>query len=293
MKKIDYITGEIKEVNIEEIGSASVGANAPKIVLVDGVKGYYKKSRNNRTFDSFEYLISVLGKMLNIKVADTYIFEDGSIFSKSVIEEDEELIMYMDLLKYVSVSEEEICEVKTFNNRLEKIKLNGSSDGYIINDFNDIDYAINIFIRMIKKLNLNNKEEIIKDYIRMCFLDCLTGNKDRTGGNFGLVKTPNDFEFASLFDNSTISYPNVPDNLISVNMYYFDRKQLMSYLIKNYSNYIEDILQLDFNNVINDMDVLSSHVLDKDAKNWFDNSITNNILKDLSEGSFSIEERKK
>ena len=43
MKKIDYITGEIKEVKIEEIGSASVGANAPKIVLVDGVKGYYKK----------------------------------------------------------------------------------------------------------------------------------------------------------------------------------------------------------------------------------------------------------
>ena len=59
MKKMDYITGEIKEVNIEEIGSASVGTNAPKIVLVDGVKGYYKKSINNRTFDSFEYLISV------------------------------------------------------------------------------------------------------------------------------------------------------------------------------------------------------------------------------------------
>ncbi len=287
MKKIDYITGETKEVKIEEIGSASTGANAPKIVLVDGVKGYYKKSRNNRTFDSFEYLISILGKMLNIKVTDTYIFEDGSIFSKSVIEENEELIMYMDLLKYVSVSEEEIYEVKTFNNKLEKIKLNGSSTGYIINDFNDIDYAINIFIRIIKKLNLNNEEEVIKDYIRMCFLDCLTGNKDRTGGNFGLKKTPKGFEFAALFDNSTISYPNVPDNLVGINMYYFDRKILMQYIIKNYPHYVEDIMSIDFNKVRNDMNKLSGNILDNQEKNWFDNSVTDNILKALADGVFS------
>ena len=127
----------------------------------------------------------------------------------------------------------------------------------------------------------------------MCFLDCLTGNKDRTGGNFGLKKTPKGFEFAALFDNSTISYPNVPDNLVGINMYYFDRKILMQYIIKNYQHYVEDIMSIDFNKVRKDMNNLSGNILDNQGKKWFDNSITNNILKDLSEGSFSIEERKK
>ena len=53
---------------------------------------------------------------------------------------------------------------------------------YYVNSKYEIDYAINVFVRIIKKLNLSNEDEIIRDYIRMCFLDCLTGNKDRVGG---------------------------------------------------------------------------------------------------------------
>ena len=67
MKILDYINDKEIEVQIEEIGKAGAGYNAPTIVNLNGIKGYKKKSINCATFDSFEYLISELGKMLNIE----------------------------------------------------------------------------------------------------------------------------------------------------------------------------------------------------------------------------------
>lgn len=43
----------------------------------------------------------------------------------------------------------------------------------------EIGYVVNQYIDVIDRLEVDNRDEIVRDYIRMCFLDVLTGNKDR------------------------------------------------------------------------------------------------------------------
>ena len=43
----------------------------------------------------------------------------------------------------------------------------------------EIGYVVNQYIGVIDRLEVDNRDEIVRDYIRMCFLDVLTGNKDR------------------------------------------------------------------------------------------------------------------
>ena len=76
MKLMDYYNETSQEVTVEEIGKAGTGYNSPTLVKVNGVLGYKKKSVNCGAFDAFEYLISILGKELKIKMADTYLFDD-------------------------------------------------------------------------------------------------------------------------------------------------------------------------------------------------------------------------
>ena len=277
MKIIDFLNNKIIDVQIEELGKAGTGYNSPSIVKVNGIKGFKKRSINCETFDSFEYLISILGKLLNIKVADTYLFDDGSIFSKSVTSDDEELISIEDISKKIRITDEEIIEKQEFDSSLDNIVSNNQTH-HLVKTGEEMEFAINIFIRMIDKLNIENKNDVIKDYIRMCFLDCLTGNKDRVSGNFGLIKSKDSLSFAPLFDSSTIAMPNVDDNLVQLNNYYFDRNALLDYIINTYPNYVEDILNADIESIRMILDNISDKILNDEDKKWFDRMVTNNIL---------------
>ena len=280
MKIIDYINNQTIDVQIEELGKSGTGYNSPTIVKVNGIIGYKKRSINCKTFDSFEYLISILGKLLNIKVAETYCFDDGSIFSKSVTNEGEEFITIEDISKIISITDEEFAEKQLFDKNLESI-VHNSQNHYIAKTNEEIEFVINIFIRMIIKLNIENIDEIIRDYIRMCFFDCLTGNKDRVSGNFGLIKNGDKFSFAPLFDSSTIAIPNIDDNLVQINNYYIDRNSLLDYIINKYPNYVEDILNVDTESIRNILGDISKKLLSEEDKKWFDSMITNNILAEL------------
>lgn len=277
MKIIDYLRNQTIDVQIIELGKAGTGYNSPTIVEVNGVKGYKKRSINCKTFDSFEYLISILGKLLNIKVAETYYFDDGSIFSKSITNDGEDFITIDDISKIIHITEEEITEKKIFDKNLENIVYNNQNH-YLIKTNDEIEFVVNLFIRMVDKLNPDNKDEIIKDYIRMCIFDCLTGNKDRVSGNYGLIKNKDNFSFAPIFDNSTITMPNVDDNLVQINNYYIDRNTLFEYIVNKYPNYIEDILNADIESIISILKNTSKSLLNEEEKIWFDTMITNNIL---------------
>lgn len=289
VKLIDYYNNVEREVSLEEIGKAGAGYNAPTIVIVDGIKGYKKKSINCETFDSFEYLISILGKLLDIKVADTYFFDDGSIFSKSIIADDEEFITSSDLQKYITITEEEIAERNRFNETLETLSINQNSVKYIAQSSEEIDYVVNLFIRMIKKLGLNNEEEIIRDYIRMCFLDTLTGNKDRVSGNFGLIKKGDSYSFAPLFDSSTIAYPDIPNNFVQLNNYCIDRDNLQEYIINKYPHYISDILDIDMNKIKEEMTKLANQILTEKDKEWFDDMVISKLPSNLNQLALCFE----
>ena len=160
--------------------------------------------------------------MLSIKVADTYFFDDGSIFSKSIYEEGEEFITGGDILKYVTISEDEIKRIKEerkkFNETLELVRVK-DQDKRIAKTPEEIDSVVKQYIDIIDRLKVDNRDEIVKDYIRMCFLDVLTGNKDRVSGNYGLIKSGNDYSFAPSFDSSTIGYPGIDDNYVQLNHY--------------------------------------------------------------------------
>ena len=229
--------------------------------------------------------------MLNIKTADTYILDDGSIFSKSVNNDEEVFITVGDLKNYITVTDEEILEKKEFEESLNSFKTNNKDEKrYLAKTSVEIDYVINLFIRIIQKLNLENEEDIKRDYIRMCFLDSLTGNKDRVSGNFGLVKKKNKFTFAPLFDSSTISYPGVDDNLVQINKYFIDRNDLLNYVVNKYPHYINDILNIDMKNVKQSLGMLSSKVLNEKDREWFDSMVTNRIPTNLEQSNqyFSI-----
>ena len=280
MKLIDYYDGREDSVEIEEIGPAGAGYNAPMKVRVNGMLGFKKKSINCSTFDSFEYLISQLGKMLNIKVADTYFFDDGSIFSKSIYDEGEEFITGGDILKYVSISEDEIKEIqeerKQFNETLELVRVK-NQDKRIAKTPEEIGYVVNQYIDVINRLKVDNRDEIVRDYIRMCFLDVLTGNKDRVSGNYGLIKSGDNYSFAPSFDSSTIGYPGIDDNYVQLNHYLIDRKSLYDYLIANHYDCLSDIFDNDRKKVIDVMKSLLDKVFpneeDKDNREWFNQMI--------------------
>ena len=275
------MSGLAINVEPEIIGKAGAGYNAPLIADINGVKGYLKKSRNCSTFDTFEYLICALGKMLNIDVADTYLMDDGSIFSKSIINDGEEFLTFSDLTKIITITDKEIREKQEFDKKMPAININQDTPRHIAQTEEEVDFVINLFIRIIKKLELSNQEKIIKKYIEMCFLDGLTGNKDRVSGNYGMVKKGNDYTFGGLFDNSTIAYKNVSDNLVQINNYFMDRELLIQHLIKKYPNYLSDVLNRDFIEVRSKLSELSSLVLGNEEREWFDSMVTDNILKKL------------
>ena len=288
MKLMDYYNETSQEVTVEEIGKAGTGYNSPTLVKVNGVLGYKKKSVNCGAFDAFEYLISILGKELKIKMADTYLFDDGSIFSKAINPNGEEFITYSDIVKSVSISQEEIDEKIRKDKELEQITLSDGKVKYILKTDEDIEYGLGNFIKIIKKMNIEDDFVIKRNYIRMCFLDSLTGNKDRVSNNYGLLKSEDNYSFAPLFDSSTIAYPEIDDNLVQINDYLIDRDDLKKFILKNYPQYLDDMLSIDMNKVKDKLYELADKVLSDNDKEWFNSQVTDQLPIDLTKEIISL-----
>ena len=272
---------------INVLGSAGLGYNAPQIVNINGVDGFLKDSSNSMpSFDKYEYLISKLGKYLGIKTANEYLVRDNDktyLFSASVAKKDHKLIMASSLkdeLINAGIPMDVLLglkeQINSFNNDLESNGMRVSPE--------QMEFAINTFITKIQLLKPENEEEIIRDYIKMCFMDTLIGNKDRNTNNYGLVKNSNgSYSFAPLFDSSTLFMPNVSDELCNINGYLFERKSLLKYLLNTYPQYLDSIFENNIENtgekmttiskeILNEKDyeVFKSVVLDKLNNNFFD-----------------------
>lgn len=301
MRIVDYdvdVNGELVEVSsdarIDIIGEVGIGINAPKIADINGVRGFLKESKNTtNTFDKFEYIVAKLGKYLGIKMADEYLIRDGdnlSMFSKSVVNNDEELIMASRLGSEIvgvrdipkEVQMEEIQKREDFMSQLEKVgnvespKLKANSE--------QIDYAIGSFIERVKFLGLPNEEEIIKDYVKMCFFDALIGNKDRNTNNFGLVKgTDGSYKFAPLFDSSGIAMPKIDYELCQVNDYMMDRRDLLRYLLNKYPDYMNEIFDHDIEETGEKITKISKAILNEKEYEWFNSSVLNKLNNSIFE----------
>ena len=165
--------------------------------------------------------------------------------------------------------------IQKFREGLERKEDGPNVDRFYVKDHDQMEFAIYIFINKLDMLNLDNKEEIVRDYIRMCYFDALIGNKDRNPNNYGLVrKEDGSYTFAPLFDSATISMPTTDDNLWQINEYLIDREATLKYLEAKYPNYVNDLKNLDVSEI---MTTMSLDVLDKEEFEKFNKLVLNNL----------------
>ncbi len=242
---------------------AGKGHNAPIIVDINGVRGYFKNSMDTSTFsyDNFEYIICQLGKKLGISMAETYkVYQNGinmGIISEGVDKEGDQKYELMDLLNSPATTQQifdmnpaTIEEMKNIYTKLnpEVVTVTGNEGKeYILRELNDddsIDKAIEFFPKLVSGFGIpeEQKEKMINQYYDMIMLDLVTGNVDRNTGNYGIIKRENGtVELMPLFDNSTIGIPHIPSNLITINGYFIDKEQLLQVLYERHYDRIQDL----------------------------------------------------
>ena len=331
MEIIDHVINEngelvpiIKEANIVEIKKPDQDShNNVKEVIINGVRGFLKDSSNSTPIlDKFDYLLSKLGKLLGLNMADECLIRDGDktyLFSKSVVKENEKLIMFSQvteeliskwnipgemierlnnnedinkLFEEFNIPEDikeaiikllqEIKIIKEFRSRQEVLNSTPGREKLKTDDTN-IEFVINIFINRIKLFHLPNEDKIIKDYIEMCFLDALIGNKDRNAYNYGIIKKEDGtYSFSPLFDSATIDIKSnnnerIDPELWQLNEYYMSRKETLRYIIETYPNYVKDILDSDINNTREIISLISKEVLTENELIWFKSAVLDKL----------------
>lgn len=252
-----YNDGEEKvlEEDIDIVGKAGLGFNAPTILNFGDKVGYFKNSRDTSWvfLDSFEYVICQLGKKLGVKMAETYRVYDGliplGIISENIATNGN-LCMTSVLAKSLSsVNPDLLNKINYLNEKSQNNMITINDKGVpnnipLLDNEVDIKYAIDLFLDVVKGLNVKDGEyqEIRQDYFNMIMLDFLTNNVDRNKNNYGLLMGEDRVSFAPLFDNSTISIPSVPDNVQQINGFFMNKDVLLNSLVKYYPNEIRSFV---------------------------------------------------
>ena len=298
---IDEETCKETTTTIEVIGNVGVGKNeTKKVSYLDGQIGFYKNSSLNTSgmLDDLEFFLSVVGRnILNIDIAETLkVYDENDnaigIISKNVAKENETLMMFSDITDVIGKEKTPELEV-LFNQVLDMRKRTGKvfyhSNGQpeekpVLEDEKDIMLAINMFPTSLDYINIpeEEKEQIKKDYFKMIVFDLLINQADRNNSNYGIIynSETGKTRFSTLFDNSTIHIPGVPDNYCSLNGCLIDRKQMISCLIDNYPEYVSDIINPIVDNqesILTRTEKLSQQVLTPKEQEWFMPLFRNNI----------------
>lgn len=239
--------------------TAGKGYNAPKIVKYDGIIGYNKNSNNTtQSFDKFEYIICAFGKKLGVKMAETYkIYIDNNymgIISEGIDKVGDIKYDASDLIKLrennpnnfpidTSGYDKIINEYKNLSNP-NNIKMIGDSNYIVLDTTEDIEKAISLFPKIMSLFQISDeqKQKIEQDYFNMLVLDSVIGNVDRVMDNYGVVQRKNGkIEFSPLFDNATITIPDIPQQYAKINSYLIDKSRIMDVLYEKYYDKIKPI----------------------------------------------------
>jgi hypothetical protein len=304
VKIISFKDGvEVTETAIlENLAEATtVGHNKPTLVQFstnEHREGYFKDSSKTSKsfFDKIEYIICQIGKMLEIKMAETYkVYNtDGfcGIISESVFDKEQEH-MYMtsqliDLIKepsdqfkryiesYREILQGNVVEFKRNDGSVWKIP--------VIESEEDIKTVLEAFPRAIVELGQGEEQqaEIISDYYKMIMLDLITNNIDRNNNNYGIIIDQNgNVRFTPLFDNSTIHIPGQPNNGRRINGAMIDRDKLLIVLLKNHYKEIKSITEKCCDNTFEMLEYIRSlynQELSEDEADYFLRTITDNIF---------------
>ena len=108
----------------------------------------------------------------------------------------------------------------------------------------DIEKAISLFPKIMSLFQISDeqKQKIEQDYFNMLVLDSVIGNVDRVMDNYGVVQRKNGkIEFSPLFDNATITIPDIPQQYAKINSYLIDKSRIMDVLYEKYYDKIKPI----------------------------------------------------
>lgn len=285
--------GEKKEEksSIEIIKEVGVGKNATKMVkLSNGKIGFLKNSANttNQVLDDLEYFMYIIGKhVFEYDFADVYKAYTENEFvgtiSENVAQDNEKLMMFSTVVS--TLLEEPNEELKIIASKYQTLrnnnirtfnKPNGETVNYpYLEDEDQIYEAINMFSVVLDQMNISNENKhVIKEkYFQMMFFDLITGQKDRNNNNYGLIynEETKQLRFSSLFDNSTIHLPGIPQNLCQINGYFADRRQMMEVLINRFPEYTLPMVNKIVENhdeIIRRSEKVAGNVLNLEQREW-------------------------
>ena len=273
--------------NIEILSKSDVGHNAPLNVNFGNKNGYYKNSTStsDSSFDKFEFVICQIGKMFNIKMAETYkVFSDNyylGIISENVCNYNETLYMYSTISKFINKDSEEIKKILAYLENLSSKEKDYKIP--IVESPEDIQFVIDSFLQAVRLLKIPEEEQrkIRQDYFNMIILDFIVNNVDRAKDNYGLIINEyGEVRFAPLFDNSTIYVPKIPKGYQQINGFFIAKNNLLDCLYKNYYEDIKSITQTCLHNresLNNKVYDLCSKELDPEEQSWFLGTFNENL----------------
>ena len=298
---VDEQNCEQQQTTMEVIESVGVGKNeTQKVLYSDSQIGFYKNSALNTSglLDDLEFFISIVGKhVLGFDVADTLkVYDENDnaigIISKNVAKEHESLMMFSKITDVIMENKNPELEalysqVVEMRNRTNQKFYNSKSQEFIrpvLEDEKDIITAINMFPLALDFINIpeHEKEQIKKDYFKMIVFDLIINQADRNNSNYGIIynEETKETRFSPLFDNSTIHIPGIPDNLCNLSGCLIDRRRMISCLLDNYPEYVNDIINPivdNKENILTRAETIASRELTPQEQGWFMPLFKNNI----------------
>lgn len=231
---------------LKDVGA---GITHPQIIELNGEIGFQKDSRSVDDSDDLEMIINYLGRLLGVKMAQTYrcFAPDGtaySLISISVAQPGESIFITMREALSIVAQKVRCGELRMpeWADAYEKL-LNNKAYPDVPDAFEsraispeDIRLAIDVGLYVIAVIAGEDSRAVQTmkaDYLNMILLDAITGQVDRTMENYGLVcnnKTKR-YSFAPLFDNATLVKPYTQPGECMVNGIICDRSQLIRILL--------------------------------------------------------------
>ncbi len=242
MAELRFRTGRISE-----IGYADEGITKPMVICVNGVRYYRKDSRNTGNSDDIEMLINFIGRYLGVNMAyeERCLTLSGSaeaLISRDVVKDDTQHFYSMrEVAGFIAdlpcVEKSIIDKWRDEYRQLNCLAYPDCKDAFELRASKPTEVAMVIRYGLLAssvldKAGMIDLGEFRNDYFNMLFLDCLTGQVDRTLGNYGLIydKQNNHIDFAPLFDNATLKKPYTEDGVCMINGYICDREMVFKEL---------------------------------------------------------------
>lgn len=271
---------EYAPATVTVLKDVGVGITRPQIIELNGEIGFQKDSRSVDDSDDLEMVINYLGRLLGIKMAQTYrcFAPDGtanSLISISVAQPGESVFITMREALSIVVQKVRCGELRmpewadTYEELLNNKAYPDVPDAFESRavSLEDIRLAIDVGLYVIKVIageDSQNVQTMKTDYFKMILLDAITGQVDRTMENYGLVcnNKTKQYSFAPLFDNATLVKPYTKPGECMVNGIICNRSQLTRCLL----SYPDSHLQTSINAILDNKNELLRKVLYMSAR---------------------------